>query len=249
MREQHYHRRPVEAHRARSFEDTGSLAADPDLPAGISGALQSAVDLFPMGFMALSRGCQILAANRAARRILASSEIAIEEGRVALTVKRRDREFRDLVERPHGAGAGMMRIPRPPRKPLLLLSYPLPTQLDRNLALRTDHQTANGPAAVLVFLADLDALHDPDAEILRGSFGLTPAEARVAGLLMQGRSVEELASALGIAANTARNHLKRLFSKTATKRQGELVRLLWCSPASLVGTTATSVEAWPAGLV
>jgi DNA-binding CsgD family transcriptional regulator len=58
-------------------------------------------------------------------------------------------------------------------------------------------------------------------------YGLTRGEAAIAALVIQGKTIEEAADALFISAHTARTHLKRIFSKTETHRQSELVvRLL-----------------------
>jgi DNA-binding CsgD family transcriptional regulator len=58
-------------------------------------------------------------------------------------------------------------------------------------------------------------------------YGLTRGEAAIASLVIQGKTIEEAADALFISAHTARTHLKRIFSKTETHRQSELVvRLL-----------------------
>ena len=85
-----------------------------------------------------------------------------------------------------------------------------------------------GPAvAVLISNSDEQAeIADPNLSI----YGLTPSEARVAHLLLQGNSLEEAALKLKITGQTARTHLKRIFSKTDTRRQGELVRLLLMGP-------------------
>lgn len=67
------------------------------------------------------------------------------------------------------------------------------------------------------------------AEILgvfREHFGMTPTEARLASLIADGRSLLDAAAEMGISRNTARTHMKRVYAKTATRRQAELVRLL-----------------------
>jgi DNA-binding CsgD family transcriptional regulator len=66
----------------------------------------------------------------------------------------------------------------------------------------------------------------PPAPLLAGAFRLTPAEARLASLIAEGRSPEDAAEELRIARATARNQLKAIFAKTATRRQSELVALL-----------------------
>ena len=66
----------------------------------------------------------------------------------------------------------------------------------------------------------------PNEERLRQTNGLTPAEARLALRLARGLSVQEAAKRLEIAITTARTHLQRVYGKTHTCRQSELVELL-----------------------
>jgi len=63
-------------------------------------------------------------------------------------------------------------------------------------------------------------------------FRLTPAEARLAGLIANGRSLMVAATELHITKNTARTHMKRIYAKTETHRQVDLVRLIapWLEP-------------------
>jgi DNA-binding CsgD family transcriptional regulator len=79
---------------------------------------------------------------------------------------------------------------------------------------------------VLLFITDPERVCEPDVDLLRRFHSLAPAEAQVARLLLQNKSVREIAELLRISANTVRFHLKQLFSKTGTRRQSELVRLL-----------------------
>lgn len=57
-------------------------------------------------------------------------------------------------------------------------------------------------------------------------FDLTSRELQVAEALLDGHSLESLATMLGMSRNTARVHLKSLFQKTRTNRQVDLVHLL-----------------------
>jgi DNA-binding CsgD family transcriptional regulator len=61
---------------------------------------------------------------------------------------------------------------------------------------------------------------------LRDIFGLTLGEARVASLVSSGVAPKEAADRLGIAEDTARNVLKRVFAKLDVSRQSELAALL-----------------------
>ena len=56
-------------------------------------------------------------------------------------------------------------------------------------------------------------------------YAITPAESRVMMLIVQGMTIAETADVLGISLPTAKTHLARLFDKTGTSRQADLVRL------------------------
>ena len=79
----------------------------------------------------------------------------------------------------------------------------------------------------LVRLYDRDQGLTVDERALISLYGLTRGEALLAAKLVQGKSIEESAAELFISTHTARTHLKRIFMKTDTHRQPELiVRLL-----------------------
>lgn len=84
----------------------------------------------------------------------------------------------------------------------------------------------SGPATAIVFIHDPESPRRCCTSALRKLYDFTKAEAAVAALLMEGQSLSEVASALHVSTNTVRAHLKRLFSKTRTSRQAELVLLL-----------------------
>ncbi|MDF3214501.1 helix-turn-helix transcriptional regulator [Mesorhizobium sp. M7A.F.Ca.CA.001.09.2.1] len=61
---------------------------------------------------------------------------------------------------------------------------------------------------------------------VRELFDLTPAEARLATALASGRSLKEAADSSNITVKTGRTYLERIFSRTRTRQQSELVALL-----------------------
>ena len=71
-----------------------------------------------------------------------------------------------------------------------------------------------------------DARDFPDPAIWQSAFGLTLAEARVAGMIHRGYDLMQAASNLGVAPSTVKSQLKTVYAKTATSKQSELVRLL-----------------------
>ena len=66
----------------------------------------------------------------------------------------------------------------------------------------------------------------PDPALLRDLLGVTLAEARLAALVGSGATPRQAASQLGIAEETARSALKRVFAKTGVTRQSQLAGLL-----------------------
>jgi DNA-binding CsgD family transcriptional regulator len=85
---------------------------------------------------------------------------------------------------------------------------------------------AGEPATVAVFVTDPRQPPSVQVSMLQQAFGLTGAEARVAKLLADGASLQQIASRLRVSVNTVRTHLARVFDKTGTARQAELVRLM-----------------------
>ena len=63
-------------------------------------------------------------------------------------------------------------------------------------------------------------------ELLQALFDLTPAEARIASLVIDGKSVDSISKIQSVSLNTVRTQLKSVFMKTGVDRQVDLVRLL-----------------------
>lgn len=87
--------------------------------------------------------------------------------------------------------------------------------------------------AVAVFVRDSEGKTQPPVKLAQQLFQLTPAETMLAIQLANGMSLEEAAEALNIRRNTARAHLRSIFSKTGVRRQMELVRIFLNSVAWL----------------
>lgn len=87
--------------------------------------------------------------------------------------------------------------------------------------------------SVAVFVRDTEGKAHPPTRLAQQLFQLTPAETALAIQLANGLSLEEAAAELSIRRNTARAHLRSIFSKTGVRRQTELVRLFLNSVAWL----------------
>lgn len=83
----------------------------------------------------------------------------------------------------------------------------------------------SGAASVLI-VTPVERKKVPGAEVLQGLFDLTPAEARVARGIAEGRTLEAIALAAGVSQETVRSQLKAALGKTGMNRQAELAVLL-----------------------
>lgn len=79
--------------------------------------------------------------------------------------------------------------------------------------------------AVADFSAERVTLTADELAALARGFGLTEAEAAIAGLLVDGLSLEGIAEARGVQRETVRNQCKTLLAKMHCHRQVDLVRM------------------------
>lgn len=93
-----------------------------------------------------------------------------------------------------------------------------------------DNQIGNGDSFALVFVSDPSSSPRPRSALMQQLYGLTPAEARVADLLLEGFEGREAAEKLRITLETFRFHVKRVLKKTGAHRQTELLRLMLSLP-------------------
>ena len=90
-----------------------------------------------------------------------------------------------------------------------------------------------GQPSAVVYIRDAAGKSLASTAAAKQLFNLTPAETALAMELANGLSLEEAAEALNIRRNTARAHLRSIFSKTGVRRQTELVRIFLNSVAWL----------------
>jgi DNA-binding CsgD family transcriptional regulator len=93
---------------------------------------------------------------------------------------------------------------------------------------RGKRRSVSGPfaAAAAVFVQDPQNVPPLPGEAFAKLYGLTAGELRVLLALAPGLSVREAADMLGIRESTSKTHLQRIFQKTGTSKQTELMRLL-----------------------
>ena len=88
-------------------------------------------------------------------------------------------------------------------------------------------RTAAASSAVAALFVRRAALEFPSApDVIGQTYELTPTELRVLLAIVEIGGVPEIAAAFGVAESTVKTHLGRLFEKTGTSRQADLVKLV-----------------------
>lgn len=187
---------------------------------------RNALDALVQAVVIVDGKARIIFANRAAEKIFGSSGgIAIAHQRViAMTASSTAMlhalisEATSATQKPRSGGA-MLLDRMPPAGPLQVLATPLGNQY--SLAGINIQQ----PSAMLMLVDSHGANHGLEAR-LTALFELTPAEASVAREIAEGRTPNEVADKLRVMPSTIRTHLHHVFAKTATRGQGDLIRLV-----------------------
>lgn len=79
---------------------------------------------------------------------------------------------------------------------------------------------------VLVTLFDPSQMRELDSFALGDIFGTTPTEGKIAVLLAEGMTAQEIAVRMGSSINTIRTHLRKVMAKLGASRLADAVRLL-----------------------
>lgn len=78
----------------------------------------------------------------------------------------------------------------------------------------------------VLFISDPNTGPADLSETLRTLYGLTPAESRLAELIMSGLSLREAADQNEVSHETVRSQAKAIYAKTGARRQADLIRLM-----------------------
>lgn len=188
------------------------------------------LDGLQQGFVLVDAKARPLFVNRAARALLdARDGLRLEAGAVSASDADAARALHGLIKSCAGdAGAvtgsgGELALPREAgRLPLDVVVTPV----KQETATAIMPWTCSEHAIAIVLVSDPEREVQARVEELCRRFGFTPAEAAFALEIVKGDGRQAAADRRGITVGTARSHLSRIFDKTGSRRQAELVRLL-----------------------
>jgi DNA-binding CsgD family transcriptional regulator len=185
-------------------------------------ALSAAFDQLGLAIVILSTSGGILLANDLARAMIENGgPIRVVDGR--------------LQAKDYAANAELMRA-------IAALAQPGFEGREHHLCLAraSEHEQAalgclrplaitDGQAAALaLFIADPSQSNHYAIEALGRAYGLSKAETRTLRALAETDGIPDAAARLQITVATVKSHLRKIFRKTKTSRQVDLVRLVEC---------------------
>jgi DNA-binding CsgD family transcriptional regulator/PAS domain-containing protein len=203
-----------------------------DLQSIMATRLAETVDHLSTGILLTEESGRITYMNGSAEAILKDGNaLKSRDGHlVAARPQVRDALSRALQESTAGrapATSGQHAIPLPDDEGSGLIANVLPLQWrdGRN-------PLAALPGAAAVIIQD-PAEGAPPVEAIGLLYGLTAAERNVLEHVAASHTPQETADRLGVSVNTIKTHLQKIFAKTSTARQADLVRLVARSTAPL----------------
>lgn len=197
----------------------------------IAQLVSTSLSHLPFAVMAVDAGLRILASNAAAEQILSDRDSGLSQRRGVLATSdvQSTIKLQRLVVASCAAESGSL----PGLGGDLLVVPPAQTNDSAGLAISVGPSLGAGvpthalePCAVVIARRLSQQLPAGFDDAIAQVFELTPQEARVGAAIAAGQSLKQAADLIGIRVSTARTHLGRIFSKTGTRQQSQLVALL-----------------------
>lgn len=213
------------AHVPRALSISRQLSAE---TRGLA-ALESAGNALPCGLLLMDANSRVLFASSRAQALLRGRPGVLLEGSRLRALRGSGESMlgRTLAAVIADAEAGPLCVSLPaqagrPGLRLLLMRAPAtaPAVPADSILVLAFEQNPRGPV--------------PGPALLRDVYGLSPAEAQLAGLLLSGQTLLEASRTRRVSLNTARSQLKGVLRKTGCRNQADLIRTLVAGPTGLL---------------
>jgi DNA-binding CsgD family transcriptional regulator/PAS domain-containing protein len=204
-----------------------------------SDTLEAVLDRLSAGLYLIDRNGRIVFMNQAAKcQIKAGNVLRVADNRLSPTSAEARHALVHAITTACSDSAGQC-----------AKSVALPPQKDGQVGfiatvLAVNHRRQGLPTPFVtcaVFVQDPHSTPPVPGEAFASLFGLTPAELDVLLALAAGQAPQGAADALGIALSTVKSHLHKIFEKTGTLRQADLVRLLMGSSLQIASSMRAAV--------
>jgi len=178
---------------------------------------KAAIDLLKSGVLVLGRQGQVLFAIQRAGSLLARRDGLLVDslGICRALVQEQTRALHKAIKAARDEGkSDAVTLNTDRHGPLRVVVRP------------SEDDTGLSECVVCLHLFAADDEPGVDPHLLRGMFGLTASESRLAAALSNGMSLEEASHAEGWTVNSAKSYLKSIFQKLGVSRQADLVRVV-----------------------
>jgi DNA-binding CsgD family transcriptional regulator/PAS domain-containing protein len=183
--------------------------------------LADALDGFATGMFLLDAQARIVHANQSGQAILDAGAVVRERAsRLTPLDRQAAHALRRALVAAAAGEAGRSAIPLGWSNGKCWDAHVLPLTASARRQSGLPHAAV---AAVFVRQAKLDPC---PLDFVGELYALTPAELRVLSAIVEIGGVPEVAPALGVSETTVKSHLQRVFEKTGTRRQADLVKLV-----------------------
>ena len=220
---------PSTPHRSRLIAQHLDRASSIERECAKAAALEDLFDHFRSAIFLLAPTASVLHANAAGRRMLAQGSVLRSgSGRLAASETHGAHAFQDLVETAIAKPG-----PDPRGTAFTLRGCDGQRYVGQVLPLSATARRREVSAIVLISKVGFEL--PPIAQAIAETFDLTATEVRVLLACVEWSGVAKAAVALGVGRATVKTHLHRLFRKTGTSCQAELVKLVAGFSRNLVG--------------
>jgi DNA-binding CsgD family transcriptional regulator len=206
-----------------------------DLGRAKAATLHEVFDGLAAGMFLVDASGRVVHANVTGRAILAAADfLRSVAGRLVARDPAADRSLRAVfaaaAKGDAAVGVGGIAVPLVSEERESYVAHVLP------LTSGARHEIGSAEAAVAALFVHKVAMEAPSLpETLAQHYQLTPTELRVLLSLLDIGSGPEVAAALGVADSTVKTHLGRIYHKTGTRGQVDLVKLVAGFANPLVG--------------
>jgi DNA-binding CsgD family transcriptional regulator len=183
------------------------------------------LDTVDVGIVFLTGGGEVIRCNRPAEQIIEADDgLCVRNARLQATDPAADAPLQRALQAAVSAGPSLtceaaVAVPRGSAK----RPYQVMTARPNNPPPLFSGMRSPEVVALIV---DPESQRPAAIDLLVRIYGLTPREAALASALSTGKTVEQAGEELRMTYETARSHLRRIFGKTNTSRQAELMMLL-----------------------
>lgn len=199
-------------------------------------ALADTLDGMAAATILVDADARIMHANASAHAMLADGGVARADGvRLGLTDPQAERSLREIItiasSGDSAVGSTGIAVPITEGKRYVAHVLPLTSGARRLAGQRY-------AAVAAIFIQDGTISSATVFETIAQHFKLTPAELRVMLGIVEIGGVPEIAPVLGVSESTVKTHLQRVFEKTGTRRQADLVKIVAGFMSPLAGQSA-----------